>query len=464
MRKMARGIALCMLLALLLTSVGFAEGGAALQDNGMNRTDLTMAMEQAKSAYEENTADVALTYAYANALYQLGDFHAAWGVLEPIATAENATAECIYLAGRLTYVTGRIAQAEDFFTKLLNDDAYALAAMAGLQLVYYQQNDFARLKDINFPDEIENPYAELAQAFPENPYQVKWHTDEKVAVLPFLAKDPLPVVSIEVNGTPIDVIFDTGADMLFVDKELAAELGIADATHLMGDFGGGKKAPISMGYVKEARLGNVTLEHVPATIMPMSKYSAIYADNDTTIHGAIGVGFIRQFVSTIDYENGRLILRERTEENRKAVRDELGSFDEMSFSMDQVHYMQALGQINGVEGLNFFVDSGLAVPGCGYTLPKQTLDLLGIAEPELIAPDENEVGGGGGTWPSGTFDVDTVGLSSLLKVGIRGEYGAFPQDMHHDFGYLMDGLMSHYYLREFASWTIDFDSMQYLMK
>ena len=107
------------------------------------------------------------------------------------------------------------------------------------------------------------------------------------------------------------------------------------------------------------------------------------------------------------------------------------------------------------------MDSGLAdeVAACG--LPIQTLEYLGIAEPETTI-DENSVGGGGGVWASATFGLDAVGIGPLTQTNITGSYGGTPPSTYWRHGFIQDGVISHRFLRQYSSWTLDFDRMVYL--
>jgi hypothetical protein len=60
------------------------------------------------------------------------------------------------------------------------------------------------------------------------------------------------------------------------------------------------------------------------------------------------------------------------------------------------------------------------------------------------------------------FDVDQVGLGNLSQSDMTGEYGPMPPPLYDAFGYILDGMLSHRFLRRYATWTIDFDGMRYL--
>ena len=107
----------------------------------------------------------------------------------------------------------------------------------------------------------------------EKPYQKEWHNEERVSVVPFLMTDPLPVLTIEFNGVPVQVIFDTGANAFILDNEIAAAMGIEWVSKAMGTFGGGLKAEVGFGKVDSVKLGDVTLKQVPIAILPTKRFS-----------------------------------------------------------------------------------------------------------------------------------------------------------------------------------------------
>jgi hypothetical protein len=135
---------------------------------------------------------------------------------------------------------------------------------------------------------------------------------------------------------------------------------------------------------------------------------------------------------------------------------------EVPFVLYGTHMMMAGGRLNDKGGLTFFVDSGLASEA-SVTAPLQTLRHLGLAEPERQVA-EGSVGGGGGAWASGSFDLETVALGSLTQSHLKGEYGARPPETYWQTGFIVDALISHRFLRQYSSWTLDFDAMTYLFE
>jgi predicted aspartyl protease len=274
--------------------------------------------------------------------------------------------------------------------------------------------------------------------------------------------DPLPVLEMRFQDRVVHVLFDTGADMCIIDSETAQELGLGEITSATGAFGGGRPARVGFSRLPSLQIGGVTLADVPVMTLPTKRFSSIFGDGKLAIEGIIGTGLARQFLTTIDYERNRMVLRERAPQSLAAVRHELGEriLAEMPFVMSSTHQMMARGSINGQGGLTFFVDSGLASEA-SLAAPPQTLEYLGLPKPQTRI-DPRGVGGGGGKYATGVFPIESLGLGNLLQHNLQGEFGSRTAGSYWEAGFIQDGLISHQFLRQYASWTLDFDAFQYI--
>ena len=430
----------------------------------MLRSEIDVELQVAKNEYEVNKTKSS-AYNYANLLFKTSDFWEALNIIEPFVTSENETAETLYLAGKLNQILGNFQTAENYL-KNIGEGEYKEDALNALLLTYYHRNNYALIKSLPLPDGFEHISKDIAALFTENPYSIEWENEDKISNIPFLTTDPLPVVIFEINGVPIPLLFDTGADTLILDPEVAERLNVfVGKNHLEGTFAGGMTSEIKLGVVEKAKLGTITLSNIPITILPVKHISSFLNDKGIILAGIVGTGFLRQFTSTIDYSKGQIIFRERSESVIKNIRASLNGKNivEIPFAIDETHYMFAQGSINGFSKLNFFVDSGLALENTGFTLPLETLNYIGIPEPERkISPDS--IGGGDGIWESGFFNVDTIGLGMLVQEKLQGDCGAFPPQFVTGFGYFCDGIISHYFLRQYKTWTLDFNNMVYLFE
>lgn len=450
---------LIVLLAFFLT--GLADMDA--QDK-RTRADVLVELASAESAFKTK-ADDASRFRLARLLYQAGDFWHAEELARPFGRSAAAGDSALELAAKLTFLIGRYEVADSLYERLATMRAGNVSkqvmARVGQMFAQNQRNRFDRIKALEFPSGVVLPQAKLTTAFETNPYRIEWKDETRIAEAPFIATDPLPQFSIEVNGVPLHVLYDTGGDILILDDEVATALGITSVATATGRFGGGMPGQLGFGKVDRVTLGSVTIHDVPVMILPTKRFTF---DKKYPLSGIFGTALSRQFLTTLDYRNGRIVLRERTASQAKALRGELGAnlAAEVPFVLDATHMMMSRGGLNGKEGLTWFMDSGLAADAA-FTAPIQTLNYAGIPVPETKMP-EGSVGGGGGKWASGFFDIRSLSVGSLTQTGLRGEYGARPPDSYWAQGFIVDGLLSHKFLRKYGSWTLDFDSMTYLFE
>ncbi len=426
-------------------------------------------LEQIKRVEEEfkaNPENGEPRFKLAHLLFQAGDFWEAKELLQPLFKRPRPSVEAAFLMARLEYLTGNYERAEEILERIRTGfskgDKILKNAETLLLFVYYQTNQFHKGETIFKEGRIELPLLELMRSFKEEvPYQIKWKGEKKVAEASFLVTDPIPVISMEVEGEKIYALIDTGADCFILDTEKAEELGIEEISKVEGTFGGGKKAELGFSRVNSIKIGEVSLNCVPISLLPTRRFSRVFAEGRYIIEGILGVGVLKQFLSTIDYLKGKLVLREKSAEGKKVFLKEIEGkpFTEVPFILAQTHMLLARGRLNEREDLTFYVDSGL-VSEAAFSAPIQTLNYVGIPIPETRV-QEDSVGGGGSKWASGIFPIKILGLGELKQTELLGEYGSRTPDTYWGLGFIQDGMISHRFLRRY-SWTLDFSEMKFI--
>ncbi len=459
---MWRGLRTAVLTWILGVRALLAQAGG--QDS-RSRTDLLRELALAERAAAAPAATDAIRVAHARLLYQAGEFWRARDLLQALAAGASAPVEAVELAARLEFLTGDYQAADHLFDRAMaaheGTPSKRVGAMVGKFLSLYQRNRFQDIGALQFPAGVQIPNVTLARQFDQAPYQIDWPAGPRRIEIPFKATDPLPQLGIEVNGVPLNVLFDTGGDILILDDEVARSLGVVPVATAKGEFGGGLSGAIGFGKVDRMTVGGVTIRQVPVMTMPARRFTMNPA---IPISGIVGTALMRQFLGTVDYRRGSLVLRERTSASAEAVRRELAGrlAAEVPFVLDATHQMYARVGVDDRDGLTFFIDSGLAMDAV-VALPPQTLEYLGIPKPKMEIPKES-VGGGGGKFASGLFPLRSVALGPLRQTGVRGEAGALAVSTYWAKGFIADGLLSHGFLRRYGSWTIDFDAMTYLFE
>ncbi len=421
------------------------------------RADILRLADEAAARLAADPTDATARLDHATRLLESGAFEQARAEVAPLLDAAEPATEALALAARLAYFTGDYPEAERLYGLLLGRDPMNPRAVMGLVMTHYQTNAFARATEL--PEAvraaIKLPTLDLMLAFGgETPYRVAWAGTHETAV-PFLQTDPLPIVEVTVAGRTLNAIIDTGADCFILDSEIAKELGVEPVSSMMGTFAGGMQAEVGFARVDSLALGGVTLRGVPVSLLPTKPLSL----GELEIGGIVGTAVLRQFLSTLDYPNGRLVLRERAPGAGEAflAAHDGRIADIVPFYLQGTHFILAHGSLNGHEGLLFHVDTGLAGEAA-FGAPEQTLTAVGIPVPEVEVRDD-VVGGGGGGFAVGEFDIAELGLGAVRRHDLVGSYGAQPPGSYWRLGFIVDGLISHNFLREHA-WTLDFDGMR----
>ncbi len=440
---------------LVMTGAATVQPPGMPQDRG-NRSDLLVRLAQAEETWRSEQGAES-TMEYATRLFEAGRFERSRELLAPLLAGAERPLDAVHLAARLDYYMGDYASAEELFAEAVAGDSQNLRAAMGLVMTHYQTNAY----DLGaaLPDEMfgGRPIAHLdiMRAMEgSEPYEVSW-ADGPLTEVPFLDIDPLPVVKVTINGRNIFVIIDTGADMFILDTEIAEEMGMETVATMQAMFAGGMQGELGFGVAETLTLGSVTLHNVPVSMLPTKPLSL----TDRTIGGIIGVGVLRQFLSTMDYPGNRLVLRERSaasaDDFRASSKERI--VEDVPFYLSSTHFLLVHGSLNGYGDLMFHVDSGLAgTPS--FAAPQELLEYVSIPIPEIEVRDD-VIGGGGGGFAVGEFEIAELGLGSLVGHDLVGSYGGQPPGSYWMAGFIIDGLISHNFLRDYAL-TLDFNGMR----
>lgn len=466
---------LTFLLFLLLPSSGQVEApppqnkpvaASPASDAGKDRGQILKEIASAQEVLLKDPNNAEARFKLARLFYQSGEFEKAKSLVLPLLDSAKPTNDALFLAADLNYLLGHYDDAESAYMKIiaLNPGDLQIQARADSKraMTYYQTNQQAKAVGLfkGLEGKIKLPHWDLIRAFgQERPYQVVWPGDFGLSKAPFLVTDPLPVISVEVQGRQIYALIDTGADMFMLDTEVAAAMDIKTIASMTGTFAGGKQAEVGFGRADSLKIGQVTLKAVPISILPTQRFSKGFADGKYTIGGIVGTGVLKQFLATMDYPGGQLVLRRADEDGRKDMRQAAQgkTIVEVPFILAMTHYMMARGSLDGKEGLTFFVDSGLASEAA-FAAPVQTLKYSGIPIPETKV-EEGIGGGGGGGFATGQFKIARLSLGPLIQEHLKGDYGANPPESYWRLGFINDGIISHQFLKKYA-WTIDFVRMR----
>ena len=422
-----------------------------------NRAEAEAQLETAKVTFEAEPND-AKRRAYAQALFQVGDIWDAAEIIAPLAKEDSDIAIDVLVGAQAALFLFDLDRAEQLFDRLLaiteeGSEDYK-HTIHGLTMVYYQTQQFHKAEKLPTPGD-ETPENEslitYMQRFEGSPYQIEWVRPEKTGHIPFIndIREPgvLPLSKVAINGEEFEFILDTGGDRLVLDKGLAEQAGveIIGSTQSKYAYTGGETVDEFFAVADKVEFDGVTIKNVPVHLNDW-KSRGLQSD------GVITTGLLKQFLSTMDYDNNEITLRERTPESRKKFLSTLDSKSDIisvPFYLAATHLMFAKGVVNDRENMNMFMDSGLAMSMPGV-LPNETVDLLDL--------DKTDIEGTKYYW----VPLDQFGLNNVQRVTGRAVGNIFvEEDLYWLLGFPFDALLSHQYLWPLGSWTIDFDEMAF---
>ena len=448
----------CVLAAFLLMFVSTLSAAADTPVDSTTRTEVEARLAVAKQSFESNPNDQNRRE-YANTLFKLGDIGQAKDVFGSLGSESSTNPDDVKLGAKITYLLGDYKRAEAMYKRLMqttdrDSDLYT-TAVKGLVLTYYQLNEYTKVKDIPSLDSTEanqgvNSLLTFMKRFEGTPYRIEWKTADKVATLPiindFTQPGALPRVHLEINGHQVEFILDTGGDRLYIDEGVAKEVGIKTISKRRARYAytKGEWVDEPLGVAETVTMGDVTLTNVPVIV---AKWKVMGPTSD----GVVTTQVLRQFLSTIDYDKKQIVFRERGVSGHRRLMASYGEKTPISlpFVMSGSHMMFTKGSLNGHQGMNMFMDCGLAA-SMPLVIQDQTRQLLGL--------EKHDIDGTKMYWSP----IEAYGIGTLVR-GPAQALGnvTVEKDAYWANGFIFDALISHQYLWHLGSWTIDFDNMTY---
>ena len=172
----------------------------------------------------------------ANRIFQLGKFAESGKVYARIAAQNPKDYSAILQLGRIALLSNRFDDARKWLEKAITLKPGEADAKVMLAEVFYRRDDFQRAAaslsgiDLSTNPLVASQYptlnvAKLESFKGQRPYEV--HGGGQRMRLKFLKTDPLPLVSVRVNGGGEVIFFiDTGGSEVALDTEFAKDLGL----------------------------------------------------------------------------------------------------------------------------------------------------------------------------------------------------------------------------------------------
>ena len=275
--------------------------------------------------------------------------------------------------------------------------------------------------------------------------------------LKFLKTDPLPVVSVRVNGgDPVTFFIDTGGSEVSLDTDFAQELGVPQFGEVQGTFSGGQHAEVQNGRIESLTVGDWTIMNLPIATLALRQLSEGFGVK--RIDGIIGTNLLYHFLATLDYPRGELVLRRKTAKSlEQFAAASSGKSVAVPFWIAGDHFMVGWGHVETIPPVLLFVDTGLA--GAGVKLAESVIKEAGIKLEENKA---YEGAGGGGKLKIVPYTVRQLSFGDVKQEKVAGLYdGPFPWE--NIFGFHLAGMVGHDFFKPYAV-TFDFQNMRIVMQ
>lgn len=401
----------------------------------------------------------------ADRFFQIGEFVQAGEQYARIAAGHPDDYSAALQLGRIALLSNRLDDTEHWLKRAIDLRPGEADPKVMLAAAYYRGDDFEKaVAALDGVDVSTNPLvaaqyptlniAKLQSFKGQTPYEV--HGDGQITRLKFLRTDPLPLISVRVNGGPEATFFiDTGGSEVVLDTAFAQELGVPQFGAVQGTFSGGQQAEVQHGRIESLMLGDWTVKNLPAVMLPLRQLSEGLGAKQ--IDGIIGTTLFYHFLATLDYPRGELVLRRKNAANLAQFVAASGKSVSVPFWIASDHFMVARGRVETLPPVLLFVDSGLA--GAGVKLAESVIKDAGIK----LEEDKATTGaGGGGNLKLVPYVVDRLSLGEVQDENVPGLYdGPFPWE--NLFGFHLAGMVGHDFLKPHAV-TIDFEGMNILLQ
>jgi len=401
----------------------------------------------------------------ADRLFQMGKFAEAGKLYSQIVTQNPKNYSATLQLGRIALLFCRLDDAQKWLEKAITLQPGNVDAKVMLSEAFYRRDDFQKAAaslsgvDVSSNKLIISQYPTLNVAMLESfngqtPYEL--HGNGTITRLKFVKTDPLPVITVRINGgDEVTFFIDTGGSEVALDTEFAKELGVPQFGAVQGTFSGGQHTEVQLGRIESLTVGDWTVKNLPTAMLPLRQLSKGFGVKQ--INGIIGTTLFYHFLTTMDYPRGELVLRRKTVESLEEFTKSSGKKVAVPIWMASDHFMVGWGRVETLPPTLLFVDTGLT--GAGVKLAESVIKEAGIKLEENKA---YEGAGGGGKLKIVPYTVHQLSFGDIKEENVPGLYdGPFPWE--NMFGFHLAGMVGHDFFKPYAV-TFDFQNMQIFLQ
>lgn len=397
----------------------------------------------------------------ADQLFQMGEFTDAKFAYQKQIEEKKELPKSLARLGFIYELENDLTRAEVTLKHALSVDPKNEMAKLHLATLYYRKNDFAKAAPLVKSLSAATNALRLkgyAMIDPEKlakwkgvPYQLSGPNQTSI---PMIKVEPLPIISVTVNGKPLQLFIDTGGAEIAIDTQVAKQLKMPVLASRVGVFSGGMKSSTYLNQIDTLKIGGWTIKNVPACSLALSQLGKMFG---TRIDGCLGSTFLMQYLSTLDYPGKQLILRKKTDANLAAFENEGPNKAVLQMWLAGDHFALTHAEINTAPECVLFVDTGYVggYAKLGDRMIEQAAIKLDKAKAETGT-------GAGGSYPSIPFKMSSFTVGPVYLQDVEGTYeGPFPwQD---SYGFFLAGMYGHTFFRPYAV-TFDYSKMRLFLR
>lgn len=367
------------------------------------------------------------------ALMRVGRLEEAALVLRRVLAAEPRDAAAAAAMGKMALFSDRLDEADSLLTLALQGGREP-DVVSDLYAVHLRRGAWARAAELA-PDAGDAGRVPLLEAMAaEPPYRIASAPRALVRV-PWQRSYPTPLVRVKLNGESMLMALDTGARDLLLDTWAARRAQVRELPSQSRVFWNGTRIGARNAMVQRLEIEGLKVEALPAGIASLRKWSLSVNPYGEPVAGVIGLGFLRAFSPTLDYEARVLELRPAgtpVTAGAEAPRVPYEIWGESELTV--------YGTLAGSRRMALLVQTGL--PECGVAAPAEVFDEIGV-KGGAISKAVKSTGSllQGRPWVRVT--VPTLSIGPVVVDKVPGWSGAMDSGELWRHGVRRDAILSH---------------------
>src|SRR5262245_37298000 len=387
------------------------------------------------------------------ALLRLAKFDDARKAFTRVLAASPHDETALAAFGKLALFADRAVEAESLLTLAASGPLPDPDVLSDLYAARLRQGRYAAAATLapQVGDQGRVPLLEYLAEHP--PYRVATVPD--LARAPWHMSYPLPLMRVKLGGQSVLMALDTGTQDLILDPTYARQADAKEIPARSLVFWDGARIAVQHVIVPRLELGGVVVQDVPAGEVSLRQWSQQINPRAEPIAGVIGLGLLRRFTPTLDYQKSALELRKAGSDYPVGA-----GARRIPFEIWGEADLTVYASLNSGRKMATIVTSGLA--GCGVAAPVDVLGEVGVKPGKM-----SKVLHGAATvlqgQPWASVTVPTVTVGPIVQTKVKGWAGALDDGELWRCGVRRDAMLSHDFFKD-QRVTIDWEMRELIVE